>query len=86
MPLNRFWPPPLQWKVHLFSCQYFSLILIFLLPSAKVNGLVLIILSLILFHTIVLLPLFASLPCLYPLYLYQGRMRRLYWYLPENRL
>jgi len=47
----------------------------------KVNALVLIILFLILFHMIILLPLFASLPCLSPLYLYPGYMRRLYWYL-----
>ena len=57
LPLNRFRPPPLQWKVHLLSRRHLPLILMFLLPSAKVNGLVLIILSFILFHMIVLLPL-----------------------------
>ena len=84
LSLNQF-QTTLQWKV-LLCHQYLPLILMFLLPSAKVNGLVLIILSLILFHMTVLLPLFADLPCLYPLYLYPGRMRRLYWYLPGSRL
>jgi len=86
LPLNRFRPLPLQWKVHLLNRQYFSLILMFLLPFAKVNSLVLIILSLILFHMMILLHLFTSLPYLYPLYLYSGRMRRLYWYQPGSRL
>ena len=62
----------------LLSRQHLPLILMFLLPSAKINDFVLIILSLILFHMIVLLSLFTSLSCLCPLYLYQGRMRRLY--------
>ena len=60
--------------------------MIFLLPFTKINGRVLIILSLILFHMIVLFSLFASFPYLCPLYLYPGRMRSLYWYLPGSRL
>ena len=78
MHMNQIRPTPLQLKVHLLNHQNFPLILMFLLPSAKLNGLVLIILSPILFPMIVLLPLFVSLHCLCPLYVYRGHMRRLY--------
>jgi len=73
-------------RSHLLRHLHFPLILMLLLPSAKVSGLILIILSLILFHMIILLSLFASLHCLCPLYLYPDHMRRLYWYLPGSRL
>jgi len=85
LPLNQFQPTPFQWKVHLLSHQHLLLILMFLLQSAKVNNLVLIILSLILFSMIVLFFIFASLSCLCPQYLYSSHIRRLYWYLPEIR-
>ena len=63
-------------EILLLSHQHLPLILMFLLPSAKVNEPVLIILFFILFHMIVLIPLFANLPCFYLLSLFLSLMRR----------
>jgi len=54
-PLNQFRPTPLQWKVLFLSHQHLSLIMMFLLPSVKVNGHALIILFFISFSMIVLI-------------------------------
>ena len=63
-----------------------ALTLTFLLPSAKMNGLVLIILFPISFFMTILILLFASLPCLYLLSLFLDLMRRQYWYQHGNKL
>jgi len=86
LPLNQFQPiPPLQWKV-LISHQHLPLFLMFLLPSVKVNGPALIILFLISFPMIVLIPFFASSPCLCLLSLFLGLMRGQYCHQPRTRL
>ena len=85
LPLNKFWLTPLQWKVHLLSHQHLPLILMFLLSFAKINSLVLIILShfvfydrLNLFFRQFALPLSSvSIPRSY---------EEANWYLPANRI
>jgi len=78
LSLNQFRLTPLQWKVHLLNHQHLPLILMFLLPYIKVNGLILFIIFPNLCPMIVLIPLFVSLSCPCLLYLYSSHMRMLY--------